>query len=46
MIEQQSKNLGYLISSFTYLRLNPTLFQGNNFNTFAQFVGAMGSLSG
>lgn len=45
-IEYQATALGYLISEFTYLRLGPTLFQGNNFNVFATFVKSMGGLSG
>jgi hypothetical protein len=32
------------VSSFTYLRLNPTLMQSNNFGTFSQFVSAMKNL--
>jgi hypothetical protein len=37
-IESQSQ---HGVSSFTYLRLNPTLMESYNFNTFANFVAAM-----
>ncbi len=43
-IEAQATSAGFTISSFTYLRLDSTLMQQNNLNTFESFVSTMNNL--
>ena len=43
-IEAQATSVGFTISSFTYLRLDNTLMQQGNLQTFENFVHTMAGL--